>query len=124
MKRPKPSRREIPDEFFTPDGNTDPNSGRIIIDADTLTLYLQKTIKNNGKGRFGKQIALIPVGLGLFEYSSDVKIYIDQWDLLAQRKPYIPVRRVKLLRRYIWIQTDKDISDIHLCGADIKEFYL
>jgi hypothetical protein len=108
------------DMFLAADGSIDHNAGRVIIgptqgnNNDTLTFYLEH-IPLGVKSAITRSI-LYPRTCGLFgrnKKNSLEILFFDEWDLLGQRKQFIPIRRIKLGDSTFWIQTDKDITTVY-----------
>ena len=98
----------------------DHNSGRVVIDKDSLAFYLEWTPE--GK-KNPCRFVLKPMNYNLFrDATRNNRIYFDEFDLLGQRVSHIPVRRVIIKNKFAWIQSDRPIPT-HPYWQDIAHFY-
>ena len=92
-----------------------------IVELRGTAFYLRR--QKVGAETYSSGSVMHPQCFGMYYTGSNERVYIDEWDLLAQRKTRIPVKKITLELRPAWIQTDKNISKTHQLGDEIAEFY-
>lgn len=117
---------QIPQKISTP---TIPPLPQNIVMSDTEGRVLSVITENNQAAFYMEHLPinrkkylrreLFSRAFGVFANRSGEAVYIDMWDLLGNRKPFIPVRRVKLKNKPVWVQTDKDVRDLFPCVKGI-----
>jgi hypothetical protein len=93
---------------------------RVILDDSGVCLLLQCKQIN---GKLSPGCCLYKLSCGGYWIYSKNHVYIDADDLYSGRRSYIDVRRVRVARRWAWIQTDKDISGLYHWIDGLRKFY-